>query len=45
MAYDSDSLVVQQTFEVLNAVGYKECMILADGEWHEVGLSPAGMDY
>lgn len=30
---------------ILNTVGYKECMILADGEWQEVGISPAGMDY
>jgi histidinol-phosphatase (PHP family) len=31
--------------EILNTVGYKSCMILAEGEWQEVGLSPAGMDY
>jgi hypothetical protein len=31
--------------EILNTVGYKSCMILADGQWQEVGLSPAGMDY
>lgn len=30
---------------ILNTVGYQECMILAEGVWQEVGLSPAGMNY
>lgn len=30
---------------ILNTVGYKECMILTNNQWEEVGISPAGMDY
>lgn len=32
-------------YQVLNHVGYTSAMILADGQWQEVGLSPEGLDY